>query len=217
MKIVGSLLFLVLIVAELTAVESPLSFNRDIRPILANHCFACHGPDAGQREAELRLDVEEYAKARRGDSFAILPADAAASLLVQRIQHADPDLIMPPPHFQKPLTSKQKTILKKWVDEGAVWETHWAFRPLKISEVPSVESAEVLNEIDNFVVAQLQQGQTGLAQSELADKVTLLRRLSFDLRGLPPSLHEAEAFVSGNQSYESLIDSFLSSTDIKKK
>ena len=211
MKLVGSLLFLVLIVAELTAVESSTSFNRDIRPILANHCFACHGPDPGQRKAELRLDLEEYAKANRGDGYAILPEDAAASLLVQRIQQADPDLIMPPPHFQKPLTTEQKMTLKKWVDEGAVWETHWAFRPLKMPEVPVIEGAEVLNEIDSFVVAQLERNQFGLTQSELADKVTLVRRLSFDLRGLPPSLEEAEAFVSGNQSYESLVDSFLSS------
>lgn len=205
------LLWFVMVAGTLPVVAAPVSFNRDIRPILANHCFACHGPDEEKREAELRLDIEKFAKASRDGSFAIKSGDIAASRLVSRIQTTDQDLVMPPLHFQKPLMSRQKQLLKRWVEEGAVWESHWAFRSLATPEVPTVREGQVANEIDNFIVQQLQRNDQGLTQSVRADKVTLLRRLSFDLRGLPPSLEEVGKFTSGDQSYESLVDSFLAS------
>ena len=100
--------WLCIAVGVLPAAAAPISFNRDVRPILANHCFACHGPDGGQRQAELRLDIEELAKADRDGSFVIQPGNVVASMLVTRIQESDQDLIMPPPHFQKPLSDQQR-------------------------------------------------------------------------------------------------------------
>ncbi len=212
MKLLYSLLSLTILWAgSLSASEPTVSFSRDVRPILAKHCFACHGPDAAQREADLRLDLEAFAKADRDGSVAVRPGDPQASLLVMRIQESSPELVMPPPHFQKPLTGKQKDVLRRWVEEGARWESHWAFRPLVAPEVPEVKGAQIANEIDSFIANQIQQSSPGLSQSELADKVTLLRRLSFDLRGLPPSLEEVQEFVDGQQSYASIVERFLAS------
>ena len=203
--------WLCIAVGVLPAAAAPISFNRDVRPILANHCFACHGPDGGQRQAELRLDIEELAKADRDGSFVIQPGNVVASMLVTRIQESDQDLIMPPPHFQKPLTDQQREMLKRWIEEGAIWESHWAFRPLQRSQPPRIRGAKILNEIDSFIIDHLQHASSGLTQSKVADKMTLVRRASFDLRGLPPSVNEVQKFVSGDVTYEALIDSFLAS------
>lgn len=203
--------WLCIAVGVLPAAAAPISFNRDVRPILANHCFACHGPDGGQRQAELRLDIEELAKADRDGSFVIQPGNVVASMLVTRIQESDQDLIMPPPHFQKPLTDQQREMLKRWIEEGAIWESHWAFRPLQRSQPPRIRGAKILNEIDSYIIDHLQHASSGLTQSKVADKMTLVRRASFDLRGLPPSVNEVQKFVSGDVTYEALIDSFLAS------
>ena len=202
----------ILLLASLqTYAEASISFNRDVLPILANHCFACHGPDAGQREADLRLDLEVAAKADRDGSFAIKPGDITQSMLIERINEADPDLKMPPLHFQKPLTEKQKRTLETWVREGATWESHWAFNDLTNPVVPEVPADHIQNDIDKFLIHQLRISGVQLEMNGLADKVTLIRRLSFDLRGLPPTIEEVTSFVSEGQSYEQLVDSFLSS------
>ncbi|MCH2369087.1 MAG: PSD1 and planctomycete cytochrome C domain-containing protein [Pirellulales bacterium] len=212
MKVIDSVFsWLFIAVGVLPAAAAPIAFNRDVRPILANHCFACHGPDSGQRQADLRLDIEEGAKADRDGSFVIRPGKPTASVLITRIQDSDQNLVMPPPHFQKPLTAQQKATLKRWIEQGAIWESHWAFRPLQRFQPPRVRGAKIRNEIDSFIVDHLQHTSSGLIQSEVADKITLVRRLSFDLRGLPPSQMEVQKFVSGDVTYEALIDSFLAS------
>ena len=212
MKVIDSVFsWLFIAVGVLPAAAAPIAFNRDVRPILANHCFACHGPDSDQRQADLRLDIEEVAKADRDGSFVIRPGKVAASMLITRIQESDQNLMMPPPHFQKPLTDQQKATLKRWIEEGAIWESHWAFKPVQRHQPPRVRGAKIRNEIDSFIVDHLQHASSGLIQSEVADKITLVRRLSFDLRGLPPSQMEVQKFVSGEVTYEALIDSFLAS------
>ena len=192
--------------------EKAISFNRDVLPILANHCFACHGPDAEQRQADLRLDLEAVAKADRDGSFVIHGTRPSDSLLLTRIQEEDAELQMPPPQFQKPLTDQQKVTLRQWIKEGANWDSHWAFKTLRKPDVPKITEGQLSNDIDRFVVAQLIQSDIEITQSEAADKVTLVRRLSFDLRGIPPTLEEVTAFVSQGQSYESMIEAFLASS-----
>ena len=192
--------------------EKTISFNRDVLPILANHCFACHGPDAEQRQADLRLDLEAIAKADRDGSFVIHGTRPADSLLLTRIQEEDAELQMPPPQFQKPLTDQQKATLRQWIKEGANWDSHWAFKTLRKPDVPKITEGQLSNDIDRFLVAQLIQSGIEITQSEAADKVTLVRRLSFDLRGIPPTLEEVTAFVSQGQSYESMIEAFLASS-----
>lgn len=192
--------------------EKAISFNRDVLPILANHCFACHGPDAEQRQADLRLDLEAVAKADRDGSFVIHGTRPSDSLLLTRIQEEDAELQMPPPQFQKPLTDQQKATLRQWIKEGANWDSHWAFKTLRKPDVPKITEGQLSNDIDRFVVAQLIQSDIEITQSEAADKVTLVRRLSFDLRGIPPTLEEVTAFVSQGQSYESMIEAFLASS-----
>ena len=192
--------------------EKAISFNRDVLPILANHCFACHGPDAEQRQADLRLDLEAAAKADRDGSFVIHGTRPSDSLLLTRIQEEDAELQMPPPQFQKPLTDQQKATLRQWIKEGANWDSHWAFKTLRKPDVPKITEGQLSNDIDRFLVAQLMQSGIEITQSEAADKVTLIRRLSFDLRGIPPTLEEVTAFVSQGQSYESMIEAFLASS-----
>ncbi len=192
--------------------EQAISFNRDVLPILANHCFACHGPDAEQREAELRLDIEAAAKADRDGSFVIHTTRPSESLLLSRIQEEDAELQMPPPHFQKPLTNQQMATLQQWIKEGAKWDSHWAFKTLRKPDVPLITDGHIGNDIDRFLIAQLIQSGMEITQSEAADKVTLIRRLSFDLRGIPPTLEEVTAFVSQGQSYESMVEAFLASS-----
>ena len=192
--------------------EKAVSFNRDVLPILANHCFACHGPDAEQRQADLRLDLEAAAKADRDGSVVIHGTRPSDSLLLTRIQEEDADLQMPPPQFQKPLTDQQKATLRQWIKEGANWDSHWAFKTLRKPDVPKITEGQLSNDIDRFLVAQLMQSGIEITQSEAADKVTLIRRLSFDLRGIPPTLEEVTAFVSQGQSYESMVEAFLASS-----
>ncbi|MAR13635.1 MAG: hypothetical protein CL681_27130 [Blastopirellula sp.] len=197
-----------LVVAIVTA---DVSFTKDVRPILAAHCFACHGPDAAQREAALRLDVEREAK-RLLDSGqrAVVPGDVAASQLLQRVNSHDPGMVMPPPEAKKPLSAAQREILKAWIERGAPYDQHWAFQQPKRPALPEHGNAAD-NEIDRLVVARMQ--LQDLQLSEPADRITLLRRLSFDLRGLPPTLAEVDAFTQDRRAdaYERLVDRMLGS------
>ena len=185
-----------------------VDFNRDIRPILSNHCFQCHGADEDARKAELRLDVRNIAVEKR----AIVPDALADSLLLARITASDPEELMPPADANKPLSSKQIELLQQWVREGAVYEDHWSFRRVERPEVPAVRSDPwCRNEIDAFVLQRMQ--AANLKPSAEADRATLIRRLSQDLLGLLPPVEEADRFISDNSpdAFDSLVQRLLSS------
>ena len=188
-------------------------YNRDVRPILANHCFKCHGPDDVARQAGVRLDQREAALAA-GDSGAvpIVPGKPDDSELVRRILATDADSQMPPPTANKPLTDAQRQVLKDWIAAGAPYESHWAFVPPVQTPLPAVRKGNwPRNAIDHFVLAKIE--AAGLEPSPEADRYTLARRLYLDLIGLPPTPEEVDAFVFDNssQAYESLVDRLLAS------
>ncbi len=185
-----------------------LDFNRDIRPILAENCFYCHGQDPNKREAELRLDVRDAAL----KSEAFVPHDASKSTLIERINSTDADEQMPPPKSNRRLLPEQRKLLERWINEGAEYQTHWAFVAPQRPELPEVEDkAWVRNPIDHFVLAKLNEQK--LKPSPEADRATLIRRLSIDLIGLPPTPEEVSAFVADKdeQAYEKLVERLLAS------
>jgi hypothetical protein len=190
-----------------------VDFNFHIKPILSDRCFKCHGPDEKTREANLRLDTREGAFAVLDSTemtYAIVPGNSKKSLLVNRIHTEDPELMMPPPNSNLQLNDYEKKLLTKWIEQGAEWKTHWAFIPPESPEMPKLKAtAWPTNAIDRFVLARLE--QEGLRPSEEATKEKLIRRLSFDLRGLPPSLAEIDAFLADESpgAYEALVDRFL--------
>lgn len=188
--------------------QTKLSYDRDIRPILAENCFACHGFDEEAREADLRLDVRQAAI----DGGAIKPNDAASSSMIARVLSTDADDVMPPPSTGKKLTAKQKELLGRWINEGADYQKHWAFeKPLKVDPQPSSASQ---NPIDAFVQQRLK--QANLKQSPQASPEVLLRRLSLDITGLPPTLEEIEQFnqawkQDSNTAYNQAVERLLAS------
>ncbi len=193
-------------------VAAAVEFNRDIRPILSNHCFACHGPDEEKRKAGLRLDLESAAKMEQDGAAAIVPGDPEASLIVQRAIHSDPDEVMPPPEYKKPLSGEQIALLKQWIKEGATWQDHWAFVPIQSRAVPKTRDAGwARNAVDHFIQARLD--QEDLEPSAEASREVLIRRVTFDLTGLPPTEAEMDAFLSDSnpQAYERLVDRLLRS------
>lgn len=190
-----------------------IEFNRDVRAVLSDNCFACHGPDEKQRKAKLRFDVKEEAfKPAKSGDLAIVPGDLKKSQLIARITSTDPDEIMPPPKTGKKLTPAQIDLLKRWIAEGASWQTHWAYDAPKRPALPEVKERKwARNEIDRFVLAKLE--KEGLKPAPEADKTTLIRRASFDLTGLPPTPDEVDAFLADKspQAYEKVVDRLLSS------
>ncbi len=207
-RAVETFALLSLVLTAAGAVAEPLRYSRDIRPILAEHCFACHGPDRAARKARLRLDVRDVAVARE----ALVPGKPDDSKLVARIFSTDPDECMPPPKAKKPLTAQQKDVLRRWVAAGAAYESHWAFVPPVRPQLPAVrDRAWVRNPIDAFVLARLE--RHGLAPSPEADRTTLLRRLTLDLTGLPPSPREVDAFLADRSpdAYETVVARLLDS------
>jgi mono/diheme cytochrome c family protein len=186
-----------------------VQFNRDVRPILSNYCFQCHGPDQKQRKARLRLDSFQGAVK---DSAVIVPHKSADSTLVERITEADPARRMPPKKFGKTLSPQQIATLKAWIDQGAEYQGHWAFIPPHRPELPKVTDALwARTAIDRFILARLE--KEGLKPSPEADRRTLIRRVTFDLTGLPPTLAEVEAFVAdpSPDAYEKVVDRLLAS------
>jgi len=190
---------LFLLAASSAFAADKLSFNRDIRPIFSENCFACHGFDSKKREAELRLDTPEGAYTAKDGAFPIKPGDLAKSEVWQRIIATDEDDLMPPPKSHKKLTQKQKDTLKLWIEQGAGYQKHWAF------EKP-VEKAGA--SIDSLLADR--QAKDKLTFADEADKETLIRRVSFTLTGLPPTLAEVEVFLKG-QSYEAMVDQYMKS------
>lgn len=195
------------------ALPDEIDFNFDVRPILSDRCYACHGPDANTREADLRLDTEEGALAilPESNNRAIVPGDVAQSTLVSRIFHDDPEEMMPPAASKLSLSASEKATLLKWIEQGAEWKPHWAFiAPVK-PQPPAVRGNWAQTPIDHFIFAKM--NQEGFAPSPEADKTTLLRRVSFDLTGLPPSLEELDAFLADEapDAYEKAVDRLLAS------
>ncbi|HEY1067026.1 MAG TPA: DUF1549 domain-containing protein, partial [Pirellulales bacterium] len=190
-----------------------VDFNRDVRPLLSNNCFSCHGPDEAERQAGLRLDSLEGATAKLESGVqGIVPGDPAASELVKRILSADPDLKMPPEESGKHLTPAQVEILKQWIAEGAEYRKHWSFIPPTRPEPPAVSKEDLVRTpIDRFVQKKLE--EEGLAPAAEADKVTLIRRVTLDLTGLPPTPAEIDSFVADSDpaAYEKLVDRLLAS------
>ncbi len=192
-----------------------VDFNFHVKPILSDRCFKCHGPDENVREAGLRFDTEEGLFAALGDEkdhFAIIPGDVEQSTLIERIFTENPDDVMPPPESNLVLEDYEKAILKKWIAQGAKWKRHWSFLPVEDPEVPQVETKSwTNNEIDNFVLSKLE--QENLSPSPEASKAQLLRRVTFDLTGLPPTLEALEQFEKDNSpnAYEKAVDDLLNS------
>ena len=174
----------------------PVNFAHDVRPILSDNCFACHGPDDKARKADLRLDTREGAFAKLKDGgLTIAPRKPDDSELVVRVESDDADLHMPPKKSGKHLTPDQVAILRRWVEQGSTWSTHWAFEAPRKPALPSVKNAGcVINEIDRFILARLE--AEGLSPSPPAAKTTLIRRVTLDLTGLPPTLREVDAFLA---------------------
>src|SRR5579885_1797357 len=185
----------------------PIDYSREVQPILTAHCYACHGPDASKRKAKLRLDQRDAAIKK-----AVKPGDAAHSPLIERISSSDADEMMPPPSKKDRLTPAQIEVLRRWIDEGAKFDIHWSYvKPVRPA-VPAVKNkAWVRNAIDAFVAAG--QEANGLAPAPEADRITLIRRLSFDLTGLPPEPEQVDAFVNDKSpdAYEKLVDRLLAS------
>jgi hypothetical protein len=189
----------------------PIKFTRDIRPILARHCFACHGPDEGQRKAKLRLDLKEGAFADHDGTRPFVPGSVEESEAVQRVLSEDPTQQMPPGKGKR-LDAEQVGLLKRWIEQGAEWETHWAFeKPVK-HFVPEVRLRDrARNRIDQFVLARLE--REGMTPSPEADRATLIRRASLDLTGLPPAPELVRMFLADKSpdAYERVVDRLLQS------
>ncbi len=183
--------------------ESTIVFSRDIRPILAGHCFNCHGPDEGSREGDLRLDTEEGARKS-------LEIEGGMAKLLSRVTSHDPDLVMPPPSVKKPLTAAQIDRLTRWVEAGAPWGSHWAFEPLVKPAVPD-QVASLLNPIDHFVQARL--AARKVTPSPEASRETLIRRVTLDLTGLPPTSDEVDNFLQDTSpdAWDKVVDRLLAS------
>jgi hypothetical protein len=185
-----------------------IEYNRDVRPILSEHCFACHGPDSASRKADLRLDKREAAV----EAEIIIPGNPDDSELVRRIDSTDRDEVMPPPKAKKELKPEQKEILRRWIASGAEYQPHWSLIAPKRSVPPPVkDEAWIKNPIDRFILAKLE--ERGLKPAPEADRYTLARRLSLDLTGLPPDPAVVDAFVNDKapDAYEKLVDKLQSS------
>ena len=189
-----------------------VDFARDIRPLLSDNCFACHGPDAKQRKADLRLDTREGALVYIDGTSAVVPGKPSESELVRRVTTDDEDDLMPPPDSGKKLDATQKALLQRWIAEGAEYELHWSYKPVTRPMPPRVKNGSfVLNDIDRFVLATLR--TKGHEPAREADRRTLIRRLSFDLTGLPPTWEQVRAFVadSSPRAFGKLVDRLLAS------
>src|SRR5262245_59084529 len=195
------------------SVEAKVDFNRDIRPILSDVCFQCHGPDKNQRKADLRLDVKEDVYKDRGGYALVKPGKLDDSELYARLIDTDEKQRMPPPNALRQLTKTEIDLFKRWIEQGAEWQGHWAYiRPDRPAVPKDADDGKFIrNEIDRFVLQKLR--EKGMSPAPEADRVTLIRRLSFDLTGLPPSLKDVDAFVNDKRdsAYEELVDRLLGS------
>ena len=189
-----------------------VDFQRDVRPILSDACFRCHGPDESKRMVGLRLDTREGAFSERKSGQVIVPGKPEASILYKRITNDKEALRMPPAHSNKKLSQEQKDTLRRWIQQGASWKEHWAFNPPVRRSLPVVSAQNwVRNPIDSFILAALE--ARGLRPAPEADRRRLIRRVSLDLTGLPPTPADVEAFVNdaASDAYENVVDRLLAS------
>ena len=187
--------------------QTAIDFSRQIRPILSSKCFRCHGPDEDRREADLRLDVAEFIRGKT-----IVPGNPDESDLIRRIKSRDLDEQMPPPNSKLVLSPDEIALLEQWVSQGAEYAVHWAFVKAQRPAVPTSKNQHWGgNQIDSFIQKRLE--DAALDPSPEADKVTLIRRLSFDLTGLPPTIKEVDRFLADDRprTYELLVDRLLAS------
>ena len=196
-----------------------IDFNREVRPILADKCFSCHGPDGKQRKAELRLDTAEGAFGK-GESGAVIikPGDLQGSELWARIQATDKDEVMPPPKSHKALTPAQRDLLGRWIAGGARYEQHWAFAPPRKPELPVVKMADwPRNPVDRFILARLE--REALSPSPEAERATLIRRVTLDLTGLPPTVAEVDTFLADSApgAYARVVDRLMATRDYAER
>jgi hypothetical protein len=214
-RVITSLTAILCLAVQLISGEEKLDFNRDIRPILSDKCFRCHGTDETTREGSgdgLRLDTEEGAKRDLGGYFAILPGKPAQSELVKRIRSSDADAIMPPPKSGKQLKPAEMELLERWISQGANYKKHWAYVAPVAAKLPEVKQHDwPKNGIDSFILARLE--SAGFHPNASADRYTLIRRVYLDLIGLPPTIAEADAFVNDTtpNAYEKVVDQLLQS------
>ena len=207
-------LFSLVLIFSLPAAKvfSKVSFNRDIRPIISNKCFFCHGPSEKSRKANLRLDLEDEAFREKDGIAAFVRNSLEDSEAWHRIISDDPDEVMPPPKFKKELTKAEINTIKTWIEQGAEWEGHWAFIPVKKSDEPKTEMPNwVRNPIDSFVLKTLKNND--MKPSPEADRRTLIRRVYFDLTGLPPTPKQINDFILDNSvnAFEKVVDQLMSS------
>lgn len=198
------------------AIPENIDFNFHVKPILSDRCYKCHGPDENARKANLRLDIQEGAFAlvdTTENRYAIVPGDLRKSHLYDRVSSSNPDYMMPPPDSKLSLTPREVEILKRWIEQGAEWKQHWAFIPPESPEVPEVNlDSWPENPIDHFILSRLESEK--LEPSVEATKEKLIRRLSFDLRGIPPTIPEIDRFLADDSAdaYEKVVDQFMSDT-----
>jgi len=191
-----------------------IDFNFHVRPILSDRCYACHGPDENAREAKFRLDIEKgaFAALSNSDGFAIIAGNTHDSKIIRRILSEDAEFMMPPPASEMQLTETEKAIIYKWIAQGATWKKHWAFIPPLKPELPKVSNQNwCKNEIDYFI--QNKQKEQGLKQANAAKKEQWLRRVTFDITGLPPKLMAINAFLQDDspEAFEKVVDALLAS------
>lgn len=193
---------------EMENLPEEIDFNFHVRPILSDRCWACHGPDANSRKAELRLDTEEgaFAALTEGSGHAFVKGKPAKSVALQRMISTDPETVMPPPESKLDISAKEIAIISKWIEQGATWKKHWAYIPPQKQTIP-----EENNPIDHFVLAKLK--EQDLSPAPRAEKERLLRRLYLDLTGLPPSIEAINAFMADDRpdAYEKVVDQLLDS------
>jgi hypothetical protein len=196
--------------AMLAVVPAKIDFQRDIRPILSDNCFRCHGPDPETRMVNLRLDTREAATAKRENGTAVVPGSPEQSLMWQRVSQDKPAKRMPPPYANKVLTADQKETIKRWIEQGATWKEHWVYTAPKRGVPPAVKDERwVRGPIDRFILAKLV--AEGLTPAPEADRRTLVRRVALDLTGLPPKPAEVDAFLKDKSpdAYERMVDRYL--------
>lgn len=197
----------------LAARAEPVDFSKEILPLLSDNCFGCHGPDASNRKAGLQLDKQAQAIVKlKSGNHAIVPGESGASSILERLQSTDSDELMPPPDSGKTVSPEEIARIKRWIDEGAEWGGHWAFEAPKQPVVPKTPSSwNQANQIDAFIHESLHSAQ--LTPEREADKETLIRRVTLDLTGLPPTVEEINAFLADDsgQAYEHVVDRLLRS------
>ena len=201
------------ITASAPGADGDVDFSRDILPLLSDNCFKCHGPDEANRKAKLRFDKHDASleKLKKGRAI-IVPGKSSQSELFARLTAEDPDDRMPPPDTGKKLSKQEIELIRKWLDGGAEWAGHWAFQPPKAQQVPApAKGWRSNNPVDHFIHASL--ARAGLTPQERASKETLIRRVTLDLTGLPPTIREVDDFLAdkSEKAYENVVRRLLDS------